>query len=239
MPEAGNQSTRMLARELLAADTLAAARSLLGTRLVRGSGPEARAGRIVEVEAYVGQEDLASHARFGRTKRNSVMFGPPGVAYVYLVYGMYHCLNVVTEAEGRPAALLIRALEPVAGQDAMRSARIEWARTRAARRGQAAVAQATRSIEAVAVARLASGPGLVCAALTIDGANGGVDLCDEKSDLRLEVGAMDAAMEVATGPRIGIGYAREPWRSLAWRFFVPGNGSVSGAAFAAVPKVGA
>jgi DNA-3-methyladenine glycosylase len=91
------------------------ARDLLGRRLARVDEGVAIAGRIVETEAYIGSEDLACHASKGRTKRTEVMFGPPGVAYVYLIYGMYHCLNAVTEGEGFPAAVLIRAVEPEVG----------------------------------------------------------------------------------------------------------------------------
>src|SRR5215218_10056400 len=114
-------------RTLLARPTLDAADALLGARLVHENGAGTRVGRIVEVEAYIGTDDLASHARFGRTARNEVMFGPPGRAYVYLVYGMYDCLNVVTEPEGRAAALLIRAVEAIEGAAAMREARIQRA----------------------------------------------------------------------------------------------------------------
>jgi DNA-3-methyladenine glycosylase len=200
--------SRTLRRELLAADTLDAARSLLGALLVRESGPERRVGRIVEVEAYIGVEDLASHARFGLTKRNAVMFGPPGVAYVYLVYGMHNCLNVVTEAAGRPAALLVRAVEPVEGIGAMREAR----------GGRAA---------AIADQRLASGPGLVCAAFSIDRRSDGLDLCDQASDLRLEARPGNHGPDIVTSPRIGIGYAPEPWLSRPWRLFVAGSASLS------------
>ena len=94
-----------------------------------GTGLARRVGRIVEVEAYIGEEDRASHARFGPTDRNRVMYGPAGTAYVYLVYGMHHCLNVVTEPAGRPAALLVRAVEPIDGIDAMRAARERRGRT--------------------------------------------------------------------------------------------------------------
>lgn len=108
-----NQITR-LPREFYARDTIVVAQELLGKYLVRidGEGRE-RIGRIVEVEAYLGQHDLAAHSSKGITARTRVMFGPPGFAYVYLIYGMYHCMNVVTEPEGRGAAVLLRALEPV------------------------------------------------------------------------------------------------------------------------------
>ncbi len=101
----------ILLREYFARPTLEVARSLIGKYLIRDSGHEQVAGRIVEVEAYVGPEDQACHASKGRTQRTDVMFGPAGVAYVYLVYGMHHCLNVVTEREDFPAAVLIRAIE--------------------------------------------------------------------------------------------------------------------------------
>jgi len=95
--------------------TLRVARSLLGKYLMRETAEGLLAGRIVEVEAYVGPEDRASHASRGRTQRTDVMFGPPGLAYVYMIYGMYHCLNVVTERIDYPAAVLIRAVEHEAG----------------------------------------------------------------------------------------------------------------------------
>jgi DNA-3-methyladenine glycosylase len=101
----------ILSREYFNRPTLQVARSLLGKYLVRRTDTGLLAGMIVEVEAYVGPQDLACHASKGRTKRTDVLFGPPGVAYVYLIYGMYHCLNVVTEREHFPAAVLVRAVE--------------------------------------------------------------------------------------------------------------------------------
>jgi len=94
-------------------DTIAAARELLGKHLVHVSGGMKRVGRIVEVEAYLGPHDLAAHSARGLTKRTQVMFGPPGHAYVYLIYGMYYCMNVVTQPEGIASAVLLRAIEPV------------------------------------------------------------------------------------------------------------------------------
>jgi DNA-3-methyladenine glycosylase len=201
-------------RELLAGDTLDAARALLGARLVReadGSGASRRVGRIVEVEAYVGGDDRASHARMGPTARNRVMFGPAGVAYVYLVYGMHHCLNVVTGTASFPAALLVRAVEPLEGFDAMRRAR-ETSRRRP-----------------VPDARLAAGPGLVGLAFGIDRSFTGVDLCARTSPLRLECAPDgEPSPDVVTTPRVGIGSAGEPWVSVPWRFLVTGSLSVSG-----------
>jgi DNA-3-methyladenine glycosylase len=194
----------------------------------------------VEVEAYLGDDDMASHARLGRTKRNAVMFGPPGVAYVYLVYGMYHCLNIVTEAPGRAAALLVRAIEPVAGEAEMRRARISAAQGRANATGTHDADQAGSRIEALPPSRLASGPGLVCAAFSIDRRHDGIDMCDVNSDLRLEAAPpSDGPLAVATGPRIGIGYAPEPWLCCPWRFFVTGNPAVSGSSRSAAGRRGA
>jgi DNA-3-methyladenine glycosylase len=96
-------------------DTLLIARELLGLHLVHDDGATRRIGRIVEVEAYMGPEDLAAHSARGRTKRTEVMFGPPGHAYVYFIYGFWYCMNIVTSRKGVPHAVLLRALEPVAG----------------------------------------------------------------------------------------------------------------------------
>jgi DNA-3-methyladenine glycosylase len=106
---------RKLARDFYARDALTVARELLGKLVVRRAPGGERVARIVEVEAYIGPDDQASHARRGPTPRASIMFGPPGVAYVYLIYGMHHCLNVVVDREGYPAAILVRAAEPVSG----------------------------------------------------------------------------------------------------------------------------
>ena len=104
---------RKLRRDFYDRDAVSVARDLLGKYLVHRSDGVERIGRIVEVEAYLGPHDLAAHSARGLTPRTKVMFGPPGHAYVYLIYGMYHCMNVVTEREGRASAVLLRAVEPV------------------------------------------------------------------------------------------------------------------------------
>jgi DNA-3-methyladenine glycosylase len=178
------------------------ARDLLGTLLVSTVGGEA-VGRIVETEAYVGPHDDASHAaaRIGRTKRNASMFGPPGTAYVYRIYGVHWCLNIVTDAADYPAAVLIRAFEPVRGVPLMRRRR-----------------HLTRP-DAPDHA-LGRGPGNVAAALAVTGEQDGHMLA--APPLWIAAGAVpDEA--VGRGPRIGI------TRASDWplRFWVLGNASVS------------
>jgi len=159
------------------------------------------------------------------------MFGPPGVAYVYLVYGMYDCLNVVTEPVGTPAAVLVRAVEPLEGTAPMRDARLELGHARRRARDPSFRGREANRLLALRPARLASGPGLVAAAFSIDRTQTGIDLCDPASPVRLEPAPADEpAPEVASGPRIGIDYAGEPWVSRPWRLWIAGNPAVSGRA---------
>jgi DNA-3-methyladenine glycosylase len=173
------------------------AKGLLGCRLVRVLDGERLAGIVVETEAYRGARDPASHAYRGRTKRNEVMFGPAGHAYVYFTMGRHYCLNVTTEPEGTPAAVLIRALEPVGGVEKMR--------------GNRGLNETTR---------LASGPGNLTKALGIDRTLNGEDMV-ESQNLFFEGG--EGADEVEVSSRIGISAGT----SFRWRFFVKGNRSVS------------
>ena len=189
--------------------------------------------RIVEVEAYAGQEDQASHARSGPTGRNRVMFGPPGIAYVYLVYGMHDCLNVVTGPAGRASAVLIRAVEPVEGEARMRADRLDRLdRQRRLRLDAAAAAAARTRIDRTPLQRLAAGPGLVAAVFGIDTSWTGTDLCDPASALRLEGGPGDGPGAdrdvIVAGPRIGVAYAGSDWAGMPWRFHLAGHPSVSG-----------
>ena len=171
------------------------------------------------MEAYDGPDDRASHARFGTTPRTAAMFGPPGVAYVYLVYGMYDCLNVVTGTEDVASAVLIRAIEPLDGLDGMRAGR---AHQRARRRSHVAGGDRTPD------ARLASGPGLVGAAFGIDVAWTGTDLCSPESPLRLERPPGGRPVErIVASPRVGVTYAGPEWASRPWRFSIAGHPSVS------------
>jgi DNA-3-methyladenine glycosylase len=227
-----------------------AARALLGALLVREGADGRRVGRIVEVEAYGGPEDRASHARSGRMARNGSMFGPPGHAYVYRVYGMHLCLNVVSGPDGDASAILVRAVEPVTGFDAMRRARLEAAA--AGRRVADAAADAADAarIRALPGHRLASGPGLVGAAFSVDPSLDGADLCvDGPLQLRLPAvtgvpGATrvpgadpggtagrprpaDPTLRVASGPRVGVAYAGAPWTSVAWRFAIADSPALS------------
>lgn len=185
MTIAGTSRRRPLERGFYARDTAVVARALLGAILVSTVGGKRTAGRIVETEAYVGPHDPASHAaeRIGRTARNEMMFGEPGHAYVYRIYGVHWCLNFVTEVAGFPAAVLIRALEPIEGHAVMRRRR--WP-----------------SGEHGPDRQIASGPGKLAAALGITGALDGHDL--RKPPLIVLPGSAVADRDVKIGPRIGI-----------------------------------
>jgi DNA-3-methyladenine glycosylase len=192
-----------LDRAFFARDTLTVARELLGQRLVRVLDGARLSGRIVEVEAYVGDGDQACHASRGRTRRNATMFGPPGHAYVYFVYGMHHCFNAVTEREGYPAAVLIRALEPLEGLEVMR----------ARRDGRPDV-------------QLTSGPARLCQALGIDRQFDGADLCAPDALLFIEEDAGVPNEAVATGSRIGV-RGDAVALSAPWRLYIRGSRHVS------------
>ena len=157
------------------------------------------------------------------------MYGPPGVAYVYLVYGMYDCLNIVTEPAGRPAALLVRAVEPLLGVADMRAARLErWGARRKSSPPAAREAEAAR-LAKLPPERIASGPGLVAAAFALDRSMTGSDLLDGGGRVRLEPPPRgEPVATIASGPRVGIDYAGAPWTDVPWRLWIAGNPSVSG-----------
>ena len=195
---------RPLSRSFYDRDTLVVARELLGCLLVHEEGGQRVSGRIVEVEAYHGEEDPACHAAAGVTARTAPLYGRPGFGYVYRIYGMYYCFNVVTRAEGHPSAVLVRALEPIEGLDAMRA-------RRAARRRIPDAKLADRD--------LASGPGKLCDALGITLDQNRADLL--RSPLRLEPG--EAPDGVVWTPRVGITVGTDRF----WRCFVKGSPHVS------------
>ena len=205
-----------------------AARGLLGALLIRDDGLSVRTGRIVEVEAYGGPGDLASHARSGRTARNATMFASSGRAYVYGVYGMHTCLNVVCGPADHASAVLVRAVEPLVGVAAMREARL--ARGLATRRSERdAPARAATRVALLAVAQLASGPGNVGAAFSIERDDDGRDLLEPASALRLEARpTAEPLPDMAFGPRIGVGFAGVEWATRPWRFWIPGSPALSG-----------
>jgi DNA-3-methyladenine glycosylase len=187
-----------LPRQFFAADSRELAPLLLNKLLVRG----ARVGRIVEVEAYAGAADPASHAFRGRTARNATMFGPPGHLYVYFTYGMHFCANVVCGPDGEASAVLLRGLTAVAGLDEMRAARGP-----AARRD----------------ADLCSGPGKLCQALGLDRTFDGADLVTGDRGVEvLDDGTLPPAAPALSG-RVGLSVAAE----VPWRFYVPGAVGVS------------
>jgi len=181
-------TSRLLTREELAVDPVEAAQLLLGSYL---EADDVRV-RIVEVEAYRGGDDPASHCYRGKTPRNEVMFGPAGHLYVYFVYGMHFCANVVSLTDGVPGAVLLRAGEVVSGED------IAFSRRPASR----------------SAAELAKGPARLCKVLGLDRGSNGLDLTSADSPVRLYAG--ESAVKVFSGPRVGVAVAMD----VPWRFWI-------------------
>lgn len=186
-----------LGRAFYGRSTLQVARELLGTRLVHLQGERRVAGYILEAEAYRGEQDLGCHAKAGLTQRTRVMYGLPGFAYVYFTYGMHWMLNFVTEGEGFPAAVLIRAILPSEGLDLIAfrrrgRPREEWT----------------------------NGPAKICQAFGIIGTMSGTDLCAPDAVLFVEYGVEVPDASVTIGARVGLNNVPEPWRSIPWNFKV-------------------
>jgi DNA-3-methyladenine glycosylase len=183
----------VLSRSFYNRSTLTVARELIGARLVRIACGRMLVGLIVETEAYIGESDLACHAKAGLTPRTAPMYGEPGHAFVYFTYGNHWMLNAVTEREGFPAAVLIRAIQPIEGVDVMSK-----------RRG----------------GRDTFGPGKLTQALGITKTENTVDLTEPASLLRIEAGVRVPNSLVTKSPRVGLNTTPEPWLSKPWRFKV-------------------
>lgn len=195
-----------LKRTFFARDTLAVARDLLGKHLVRNLDGQKISGLIVETEAYTTFDDQASHGRRGKTKRNATMFGPVGISYVYFTYGMHWLLNVVARPAGEdyPAAVLLRAIQPLTGLDIIASNRNgrpprEWT----------------------------NGPAKLTKALDINKALSDIDMTATRSPLFFEDGQSLPDSAIERGPRVGMGNVPEPWFSMPWRFYIKDNPYVS------------
>lgn len=187
-----------LPRAFYQQSSLSVARALLGKYLCRKWKNVFLVGKIVEVEAYIGENDPACHAARGRTSRNEIMYGQPGFAYIYFIYGMYYCLNVVTEKEGFPAAILIRAVEPISGIE-----RMKWLRKNDS------------------VQKLTNGPGKLCQAFHLNRKQNGKDLCGK--ELFIMNGEEIAGASVARSKRVGIKIGIDH----LWRFYLKNNIYVS------------
>ena len=175
--------------------TLIVARGLLGARLVRILNGVELVGLITETEAYIGEQDLACHAKAGLTPRTVPMYGPPGHAYVYFTYGNHWMLNAITEREGFPAAVLIRAIQPVEGIEVMMERRSGGD---------------------------TFGPGKLTLAMGITKSQNNVKLTEAGSGLWIEAGQVVPDKSVTIGPRVGLNKTPEPWLSKPWRFLVKG-----------------
>ena len=209
----------LISRDFFARHAVEVAPDLLGCVLEHQTADGLVAVELTEVEAYAGQSDPASHAYRGKTKRNAVMFGPPGHAYVYFTYGMHYCVNLVCSGKGNVSAVLLRAGAIIAGEDLARARR-------------------TRGAASVASRDLARGPARLCQALAIDRSLDGADVCAADSPLQVRAGANPARSgtvlargddppgtprKIMTGPRVGVSSAAE----VPWRFWYGGEPTVS------------
>jgi DNA-3-methyladenine glycosylase len=195
----------VLQRQFYQRDTLIVAKELLGKTLVHETSEGVTSGKIVETEAYKGPEDKASHA-YGnlRTRRTEVQFGPKGHAYIYLVYGMYYCLNVTSgDVPGKPEAILVRSLEPVSGVEIM---------------------MRRRKISKDHLINLTSGPGRLCMALGLSAKQNAADLC--VPPLYVDRAVTVDEENIARTTRVNVDYA-DDWKDLPWRFFIKNNAFVS------------
>jgi DNA-3-methyladenine glycosylase len=174
------------------------AQELLGKWLVRWVEGHTLVGKIVETEAYIGEDDPACHAARGKTQRTAIMYGPPGTAYIYFIYGMYYCLNAVTESEGFPAAVLIRAVEPIQGLDFMQ-----------------------RQRRKTVITSLCNGPGKLCQAFALSGAQNGLPLTSKELSIA-DAPPLPPTL-IDTSPRIGISKGKDHM----WRYFIRNNPFVS------------
>jgi DNA-3-methyladenine glycosylase len=198
---------KKLSQKFYNQSTLKVARLLLGKFLIRKIGKIKLAGKIIETEAYVGPSDLASHASHGRTPRTEVMFGPPGHAYVYLIYGLNYCFNIVTERKDFPAAVLIRAVEPMESVDLMyknRNLNFQFS---------------------ILNFQLTNGPGKLCQAFKIDKKLNDIDLTGNILYIE-DRGIKIKPREISAAKRIGVEYAGK-YKNKLWRFYIKGNAFVS------------
>jgi DNA-3-methyladenine glycosylase len=197
----------LIPREFFARPSVQVAPDLLGCVLEHETAEGLVAVELTEVEAYAGASDPASHAYRGKTRRNAVMFGPPGHAYVYFTYGMHFCVNLVCLGNGSASAVLLRAGAITEGEDLARARR-------------------TRGTAAVVFRDLARGPARLCQALDIDRSLDGADVCVAGSPLRArwpDARTTDRSAEIKSGPRVGIAVAAE----VPWRFWLDGEPTVS------------
>jgi len=207
----------LIPRDFFARPSVEVAPDLLGCVLEHETADGLVAVELTEVEAYAGRSDPASHAYRGRTRRNAVMFGPPGHAYVYFTYGMHFCVNMVCLGEpGSASAVLLRAGAIIAGEDLARARRT---------RGPVPEGPVSGGRARIAPRDLARGPARLCQALAIDRALDGADVCVAGSPLRMLSGAGNPARsaKIVTGPRVGVSSAAE----IPWRFWYDGDPTVS------------